>query len=93
MILTETDASSCPFCREPVPNAQEEREKQLKKRIEANDPVAICKWGVEQYNKGDYHKAFECYAKAADLGDVFAENGLRMLDLAEQQAAQANPNP
>ena len=67
---------SCPFCREPSLITEEEADKLLKKRIEANDPVAICKWGVEQYNKGDYHKAFECYAKAAELGDVDARDKL-----------------
>ena len=67
---------SCPFCREPVPSTIEERDKQRMKRIEANDPVALCGEGMVQYSKGEYIKAFEYYTKAADLGD--AESHFRL---------------
>ena len=40
------------------------------KRVEANDPVAICHEGGEQYAKGDYSSAFEYWTKAAGLGDI-----------------------
>ena len=34
----------CPFCRRPSPDTDEEVNKNLMKRIEANDPVAMCQW-------------------------------------------------
>ena len=40
------------------------------KRIEANDPVAIRYVGTEGYFKGDYKTAFECWTRAAALGDL-----------------------
>ena len=62
----------CPFCREPAPDTKEERDKRRMKRIEANDPVAMCQEGGEQYCKGEYIKAFDYYTKAAELGNVEA---------------------
>jgi len=62
---------TCPFCRKPVPT-EEESTKYRMKRIEANDPVAICQQGVKYYNKGDYCSAIEYFTKAAKLGDVEA---------------------
>jgi TPR repeat protein len=41
-------------------------------RLEANDPVAMCQEGIEQYKKGDYSSAFEWNTKAAGLGLVEA---------------------
>jgi len=63
---------SCPFCREPTPATIEEGNKQLMKRVEAGDPVALCRQGIELYNEGDYNSAVEYYAKAAELGDAMA---------------------
>ena len=74
-MIREVKASldpACPFCREPLPTSDEGCDKQRMKRIEANDPVAMRREGVEQYNKGDYVRAFEYYLKAAELGDVDA---------------------
>ena len=62
----------CPFCREPAPSTDEEDERRRMKRIEANDPVAMCHEGTIQYEKGDYRNAFEYYAKAAALGNTHA---------------------
>ena len=42
------------------------------KRVEANDPVALCREGAKQYNKGEYIRAFEYFTNAAALGDVEA---------------------
>ena len=42
------------------------------KRVKANDPAAIFQLGLEQYNKGYYSRAFEYYAKAAELGNAHA---------------------
>eukprot|EP00984_Skeletonema_dohrnii_P002527 scaffold876_cov92-Skeletonema_dohrnii-CCMP3373.AAC.2 len=63
---------ACPFCREPTPDTNEEYTKEMMKRVEANDPVALCQEGLNQYEKGDYQSAFEYYSKAAELGDVEA---------------------
>ena len=42
------------------------------KRLEASDPVMMCREGWEQYEKGDYNKAFEYLSKAAELGNARA---------------------
>ena len=47
--------------------------------MEANDPVAMCREGRKQYEKGDYSSAFEYYTKAAELGDVAAHFQLSLL--------------
>ena len=59
---------SCPFCREPMPNTQEEFDKLRMKRAEANDPVALYQKGAEKHSRGDYQSAFEYFTKAAELG-------------------------
>ena len=70
---------SCPFCREPLPRTEEEADKLRMKRMAANDPHAIRKEGSEQYEKGDYRKAFEYLTKAADMGDEWAH--LKLSDM------------
>ena len=72
----ESLAQACPFCRKHAPSTDEECDKYLMKRIEANDPVAIRRKGRDQYNKGDYRSAVEYYAKAAELGQVMAHYSL-----------------
>ena len=71
----------CPFCREPAPKTKEERDKLRMKRIETNDPVALCHEGTEQYCKGEYIRAFEYWTKAAELGDAEAHFRLSILYL------------
>ena len=63
---------TCPFCREPLTNVEEEAMKRLMKRVEANDPDAMYQRGGEQYNEGEYQSAFEYFTKAAALGDADA---------------------
>jgi len=70
-VVQESLDPTCPFCRKPVPT-KEEVEENIMKRIEANDPVAICQQGGKYYNKGDYCSAIEFFTKAAKLGDVIA---------------------
>ena len=80
--IREKEASlipSCPFCREPRPNTDEECNKRNMKRVEAGDPVAICQEGFEQCNKGDYISAFEYWSKAIEMGDVEAHFKLALL--------------
>ena len=70
---------SCLFCREPVAKTEEEHLRRNMKRVEVNDPVALCHEGVAQEKKGDYSKAFEYYTKAAELGDAEAHCKLARL--------------
>ncbi len=62
----------CPFCRTVIPKTEEEFHERLMKRIEANDPIAMCVMGRGLYIKGDYKSAFEYWARAAALGDMHA---------------------
>src|SRR6056300_557182 len=56
----------CAFCREPATKTGE-CEERLMKRVEANDPVALCKLGsICHYERGQYDAAFEHYTKAAE---------------------------
>eukprot|EP00986_Skeletonema_menzelii_P013568 scaffold8039_cov102-Skeletonema_menzelii.AAC.1 len=70
---------SCPFCRKAAPKTDEEINEQLTKRVEANDPVAMCFMGTERYEEGNYNAAFEYWTKAAALGDVWAHYQLSCL--------------
>eukprot|EP00986_Skeletonema_menzelii_P002603 scaffold709_cov142-Skeletonema_menzelii.AAC.4 len=69
----------CPFCRKAMPETDEEFNKQLMKRVGANDPFAMCQMGTERYKAGDYNAAFEYWTKAAALGDVEAHFNLSIL--------------
>ena len=69
----------CPFCRESLPETSEESDKRRMKRIDANDPVALCVQGVKQYDQGEHSTALEYLTKAAQLGDVNAH--YRLADL------------
>ena len=69
---------SCPFCR-TVTRTHEDSDKQRMKRIEANDPAALCQEGITQYIKENYSRAFEYLTKAAELGDVRAHSHLALL--------------
>jgi len=77
--IEDARVPSCPFCRELLPTTKEGCDKQRMKRMEANDPVAMCREGREQYEKGDYSSAFEYLTKAAELGDVAAHYWLSRL--------------
>jgi len=69
----EVNNAKCPFCRIPTPYSDEEGIKRFRKRVEANDAMAICHLGC-YYRDGlhglprDYTKALELYHKAAELG-------------------------
>ena len=70
---------SCPFCREPLPKTDAERDKRMKKRIEANDPIAMVQVGLGQYKNEDYQSAFEYWTKAAESDDAEAHYHLARL--------------
>ena len=63
----------CAFCRQAAPSTDEETIKQMMKRVEMNDPVAMRHMGTRRYHEGDYNCAFEYLTKAAALGDVEAQ--------------------
>jgi len=77
----EVDNKKCPFCRTPWPNAVKENAKRLKKRAEANDPIAIYTLGCH-YRGGtdgfpqDYGKALELYHRASELGSFKAYSNI-----------------
>jgi len=75
----------CPFCRDPlllsrdtigsVPGATS------MKRVEANDPMALCCMADARYEEGNYVDAFEYLTKAAGLGDAESHYKLSKLYL------------
>ena len=69
----------CAFCRKANPETDEEIIEQFMKRIEANDPIAMCRIGAERYNGGNYTAAIEYLSRAASLGDVSAHFELSCL--------------
>ncbi len=66
----------CPYCRELLPDAAEEHEKNYMKRVKVNDPAALSQVGVKCYIKGDYDGAFENWTKAAAVGGIDAHHYL-----------------
>jgi len=70
---------ACPFCRHPIPETEEESDKDIMKRVEKNDPVAMTAIGRTHYERGEYGAAFEYLTKAAELGDVDAHYRLSLL--------------
>ena len=70
---------TCPFCRHPAAQNREEADRNLMKRIEANDPIALNDFGKRACENGDYDEAFKYWTKAAELGDVDAHYELSVL--------------
>jgi len=71
---------TCPFCRYHYSaKTFEESKRNEMKRIEANDPAEIRRMGSKHYDDGDYSGAFECWTKAAGLGDIDAHFCLSIL--------------
>ena len=62
----------CPFCRKVSPSTEGEINEFLMKRVEANDPVAMCSMGKKKYQEGDYKSAFEYATRVVALGDTEA---------------------
>jgi TPR repeat protein len=79
----------CPFCNSDQDKTEEERVKEMMRRVEANDPASI-RMLATHYHLGiagfqqDLTKAIELYVRAADLGsseahcslgDIYREGG------------------
>ena len=69
----------CAFCRKASPDTDEDCIEQLMKRIEANDPVAICHMGTIRRGEGDYKTALDYWSRSAALGNVEAHYQLSNL--------------
>jgi tetratricopeptide (TPR) repeat protein len=66
----------CVYCRELMPETDEEIKQNYMKRVKANDPVAILNMGSKCYKGRDYEGAVEYYTKAAVLGSMNAHYNL-----------------
>jgi tetratricopeptide (TPR) repeat protein len=101
--MSEND--KCPFCNyDHLKSSQEEKDEEIMKRVEANDPNAICVLAY-QYDKGlgafqqNRAKAMELYTRAAaldnrmgncNLGNIYEEGGdLKKAKLHYEVAAMA----
>ena len=70
----------CAFCREPMPESEEEYDKRCMKRIKKNDPAAMNHMGYKHYHcEGNYETALEYLTKAAELGDACAHYNLSIM--------------
>ena len=70
---------TCSFCRKALSSTDDEINKSLMKRIEANDPAAMCHMGTEKCDEGDYTGAVEYWTRSAALGSVEAHYQLSTL--------------
>jgi tetratricopeptide (TPR) repeat protein len=69
----------CVFCRELPPKSMGQAKKLAKKRVKANDPVAIFQMGVRHDDEGETDKAFEYFTMAAELGHADAHYYLSIM--------------
>ena len=70
---------TCPFCRQPHPDDEEEGKRNVMKRVKKNDPLATREMGRKLYSEGDHRAAFEYYTRAAALGNIDAHFDLSLL--------------
>ena len=68
--VAEGSDPTCPFCRHPVPESDEELENLLMKRFEANDVFALSRVAARRYEERDLEVAIKYWAKAAELGHI-----------------------
>ena len=74
--IEERVQQKCAFCRTNMAKTYEEKIERLMKRIEANDPVALCQIGTIRRIEGDCQAAFEYWTRAAALGNAEAHHSL-----------------
>ena len=79
--VIENNRDLCPFCRTPIATSTGEEMKRTKKRVEADDAIAINElgyyyakgsWGLQQ----NYKKANKLFLRAGELGNALAYNNL-----------------
>jgi 2-keto-4-pentenoate hydratase/2-oxohepta-3-ene-1,7-dioic acid hydratase in catechol pathway len=61
--VNESLEPKCPFCRHPKPETVEEIKMNVMKRVEANDPVAMCNMGALFDKEGECTNAFKYWGK------------------------------
>eukprot|EP00986_Skeletonema_menzelii_P018331 scaffold26626_cov178-Skeletonema_menzelii.AAC.9 len=66
----------CPFCREPYASSAAEAERNIVKRIQAGNRVAIRQKGLEARMERNYGVSLELLARAANMGDIVAHSEL-----------------
>ena len=69
----------CTYCREPLPDTDEEYDQNLMKRVKADDPVGMFQMGSVCYNQGDCEGAIQYWTKAAALGNLDAHYNLSVM--------------
>ena len=71
----------CPFCRHVIPRSNHDNwfRMNLMKRVEANDPAAICQMATKCLEERDFRSAFKYLTKAVELGDVFSHYNLSLM--------------
>ena len=77
----KVDNQKCPFCRTPTPTSIEEGIERLKKRIEAEDSIAMYCLGLYHFRgegglAQNYTKALKLYHRAGKLGNAVAYNNI-----------------
>ena len=75
--VNERLVHSCPFCRADLVNS--DTNQILMKRVQANDPSALCYMGGQRHNEGKFVESFDYYSKAAELGDANAHFNLSLM--------------
>ena len=69
----------CPFCRKEVSKSPKDTYKDLMKRAQANDPVAMREVAMKRDHAGDDATALTWYKKAAKSGDAGAHYNLGVM--------------
>jgi len=69
----------CAFCRDPIPTQKSDVNKNTMKRVEANDPMALCFMSHLSYEEGNYADSFKYSTMAAEMGDADSHYRLSIL--------------
>ena len=69
----------CAYCREPLPDTEEEAHQNTMERAKVNDPIALFQMGVKCEEEGDYERAIQYYTTSAKLGEMSAHYNLSLL--------------
>ncbi len=69
----------CPYCRESMTFTEEEGNQCIRKRANANDPIALYQMGMNCDQEGDFEGAMQYWTKAAELGEIMAHHILSIM--------------
>ncbi len=76
-LQTERLQNVCPFCRDVTRTS--DGDQKIMKRVQANDPNALCEMGVIRIKEGKYAEAFQFFTTAAELGHADAHCQLAIM--------------